>query len=139
LHQAYEEGREGPAITPEASLFVAVEQALGERAVELVGAITKATKDDEWRAKAWLLERLERDEFGDVKQVELSGPGKGAIQLETRGVSIAAVVEFAAQHGGLGAGDLDSLSETVARTRALLPAPSDDLETAGGVPPSPPG
>jgi hypothetical protein len=138
MEQAYREGREGPGKTAEADLFRAVQSALGAKANDLYAKVEKASKDTPWQAHMKLLEKLDPDEFGSEKQrIEISGPERGAIQVESRGVSIAAVLEFAAQHGALGgARDLDSISETVARARELLPASADDLEATGDLPPA---
>lgn len=73
LHEAYEQGREGPAKNYEGMLFLAVEHAMGKRAIELVDEIRKATKDDEWKSRAWLLERFEAEDFGNTSHVEMSG------------------------------------------------------------------
>jgi transposase-like protein len=99
LMQAYEQKRVGPVLEPEGLLYVTVERAAGKRATDLIGEIAKASKDDEWRAKAWLLERLEAEEFGDTKHVDVTVGGGGApIAVEGRAVvGLADVVAFVRQ------------------------------------------
>lgn len=80
--EAYDTGERKHLLHREAALFLAVEKAAGARAVELIGQIRDADKDTEWRARAWLLERYEADDFGDTRRVELTGPDGGALAVD---------------------------------------------------------
>ena len=134
VHEIYESDvLTGPPAW-EGMLFLAVEKAIGERGAELVEEILKAGKDDEWRSRAWVLERLEADEFGDKKQLEVSGPEGAPIALEGRAVvGLADVVAIARQLGlgdrlGLDAGDS---RRELAAASDVLPDPADSERPPG--------
>lgn len=80
--EAYETGEQKHMLEREAALFLAVEKAAGQRAKTLIDEIRGAAKDDEWRARTWLLERYESEDFGDTKRVELTGADGGKIAVD---------------------------------------------------------
>ncbi len=116
----------------EGMLYTAVENAIGVRGKELVAEIRNAAKDDEWRSRAWLLERLEADEFGDRKQVDVEiGGGSVPIAVEGRAVvGLADVVRLALETGQ---GHLLGLGDAGGAARGELPAAGDVLpDSAAG-------
>jgi len=128
VHGVYESDTLDRVVLPEGKLFLAVEKAIGKRGAELVKEIRYAMKDGEWRSRAWLLERLEADEFGDKKQLEVSGPEGAPIALEGRAVVGLADVIAVARELGLGDRlglDTGGASRELAPLADVLPDPVD--------------
>lgn len=118
LHEAYETGERKHMLHREAALFLAIERAAGARAVELIGEIRGATKDDEWRSAAWLLERYESEEFGDTKRVEVTGEltGRVEVQVDHEHTLAGLVAVGVVQPGAAAAVDAKALELLPART-----------------------
>lgn len=81
--------RGGPKATPEqdpegiyGELFDAVTRAMAEREVAYASVVHNAAAGD-WRAAAWLLERLHRESWGKTQTLEHTGPGGGPVQVQT--------------------------------------------------------
>lgn len=140
IDDAYEEQDRALALEPEAMLVLAVEQATAAYAQKLGKRV--AVGGDDWRAKAWLLERLERDDFQPTERVDVNIGGTGEpILIEGRAVvGLGNVLEFVRQIGqphlldALDAGDSrpglpaagDLLSDPAERERAAGDVPAAD-------------
>ena len=86
-------------------LYDALFQAEGERDMLYVSNVRQAVgPGSEWRARSWLLERHDPEDFGDRSSVEISGPQGGPIMHEGR--AIAGFVDLVAFARSIGAGHL---------------------------------
>lgn len=65
---------------PYASFVEAMDLAKGRWAAGAAVEITKAGKEGEWKALAWMLERRNPTEFGATSKVELAGRDGGPIE-----------------------------------------------------------
>lgn len=94
IQAAYDAGDPYVAFEHEAFLVCAVEQAEAAKAQQLGRRI--AVGGDDWRAKAWLLERLERDDFQPTERVDVTVGGSGEpVLIEGRAVAtLGSVIEF---------------------------------------------
>lgn len=79
-----EEGRE-----PHRTMFEQIQEARGLQEIQLVSSIAT---DPDWRAKAWLVERLNPEQYSLRHSVEHSGP-KGAPLAITAPAAITVVVQ----------------------------------------------
>lgn len=127
----YEDERGYPSQTGMLWLWVAKAEA--DRAEALLGGVLSAGKQDEWRNLTWMLERLERGEFGERVEVAHTGPDGGPVEIEGRAVvGLADVIALAER---LGAGDqlrVDAGDSQPALPRAgeVLPDPPQPEPTA---------
>lgn len=87
---------------------------------QLVEETTVKKAAPDWRAGAWYLERSHRGIFGkDAVQVELSGPGGGAVAVETDAAShLSAIVTK----------NIEELTAAMTATGELAPADADVVD-----------
>lgn len=90
--QAFQEALTGDSDTPAVLEDVAMEQpyldfymrteeARASMIVQCTTTISKAARAGDWRPAAWMLERVDPDNFGR-RQIQHVGPGGGAIKLD---------------------------------------------------------
>lgn len=121
LETIYDDERGYPSQT--GMLWLEVSKAEAERAQTLLSGVKTAGKQDEWRNLAWILEKTEREEFGDRVEVQHTGPDGGPIEVEGRAVvGLADVIALAER---LGAGD--HLRLDAGDSQAALPSASEVL------------
>lgn len=117
-------------------LYEAVAHALGERDASYLREIERAEgQGSQWRARAWLLEKQDPDDFGDRRAVEVSGARGGPIEVE--GKPVAGLADVIALVVKLGYGDRYGLPAELAErglpaARDVLPDPAESERAAGG-------
>lgn len=142
VEKAYETGEAHFAIEREAYLWLGVTEASGTLAVELAKTIKAGHEASKQRQ--WLLERLERDDFGQTETIDVQVGGSGVpVAVEGRAVvslgDVIRLVEATGQPhllGGLVRPDVGPAGARLELPAApdVLSDPAASVEPAGDVP-----
>lgn len=134
VDRAFDTGVVGDALTWEGRLFVAVGIATGTLALELAGDIKAGSEHS--REKQWLLERLEREDYGNAERidVDVTVGGGDPIVVEGRVVALEHAVQLlAASRSGQLVGGRVVRGELPAAP-GVLPDPGEDQRPPDSVP-----
>lgn len=134
VDEAFETGVRGHAFTWEGRLYIAVGIATGDLAIELAGDIKAGHEHS--REKQWLLERLEREDYGSQERSDDRGLGDGnlILVLEEGQTALANALGFleATRRGELVGGRM--ARPLLPAAQDLLPDPSEGQRPADSVP-----